>query len=69
MKQQNDDNYTIIEKIYLYVQDQYEAKHQYLIKKTWKNGLENLKDSNTFIEYSNNMLDVYKNIEENNPSS
>ena len=24
-------------------------------------------DSNTFIEYSNNMQDVYKNIEEYNP--
>ena len=61
MKQQNDDNYTIIEKIYLYVQDQYEAKHQYLIKKTWKNGLENLKDSNIFIEYLNNISDMVSN--------
>ena len=33
----------------------------------WKNGLENLKDSKAFIEYSNNMQDVYKNIEEYNP--
>ena len=33
-----------------------------------KNGLENLKDPNSFIDYSDIMLDVYKNITEYNPS-
>ena len=33
----------------------------------WKNGIKNLKDPKTFIEYSNNMQDLYKNIEEYNP--
>ena len=37
-----------------------EAKHQYVIKKSGKNGLQKLKDSKDFIEYSNKMLDIYK---------
>ena len=32
------------------------------------NGVKNLKDSKAFIEYSNNMQGVYKNIEEYKPS-
>ena len=31
-----------------------------------KNGFENLKNAKTLIEYSSNMQDVYKNIEECN---
>ena len=49
----------IIDKIYLYVKNPNDTKYQYLIKKRENNG---------FIEYSNNMHDVYKNIEEENPS-
>ena len=55
-----------VQKLYvqkLYVQDSYETKYLYLIKKREKNGLENLKDLKAFIEYSNNMQDVIKNIE------
>ena len=37
-------------------------------KKCKKNGLEDLKDFKTCIKYSNNMQDVYKNIEEYNPN-
>ena len=33
-----------------------------------KNGLANLKDLNNFFDYSNIMLDVYKNIKEYKPS-
>ena len=33
-----------------------------------KNGLENLKDFNTFTEYSNNIQDVYKSFEDFNPT-
>ena len=44
--------------------NQYFISCQYLIKKRGKTGLENLKDSKAFIEYSNNMQDVYKNIED-----
>ena len=66
MKQQDDDDYSIIDKFYLYVKGSYKAKYQYLNKKRENNGLINVK---AFIEYSNNMQDVfYKNVEEYNPS-
>ena len=56
-----------IDKIYLYAKDPYEAKYQYLINKNEKVGLDHLKDSKAFMEYSNDMQDVYKNIEDYNP--
>ena len=31
-------------------------------------GLKHFNDSNAFIEYSNNMVDIYKNIEDYNPN-
>ena len=68
IKKQDDDDYSIIDQIYLYVKDSYEAKFQYLVKKRWNIGLENLEDRNVFTEYSNKMNDAYKNIEEFNSS-
>ena len=56
-----------IDKIYLYANDPYEAKSQFLIKKHEKVGLDHFNDSKPFIEDSNNMHHVYKNIEEFNP--
>ena len=56
-----------IDKIYLYVKDRYEAKYQYLINKREKVGLKHYDDLKAFIEYSNDIQDVYKNIEEYNP--
>ena len=56
-----------IDKIYLYAKDPYEAKYQYLINKRENVGLDHFKDSSAFIEYSNGMQDVYKNIEDYNP--
>ena len=56
-----------IDKIYLYAKDPYEAKYQYLINKREKVGLDHFDDSKTFMEYSNDMQDVYKNIEDYNP--
>ena len=56
-----------IDKIYSYAKDPYEAKYQYLINKREKVGLYHFKDLNAFIEYSNDMQDVYKNIENYNP--
>ena len=56
-----------IDKIYLYAKDPYERKYQYLIKKREKVGLDHLNDPRAFIEYSNDMQDVYKNIEDYNP--
>ena len=56
-----------IDKIYLYAKDPYEAKHQYLINKREKVGLDDFKDRKAFMEYSNDAQDVYKNIEDYNP--
>ena len=52
-----------IHKIYLYAKDPYEAKYQYLINKREKVGLDHFKDPKAFMEYSNDMEDVHKNIE------
>ena len=52
-----------IDKIYLYAKDSYEDKYQLLIKK-WENiGLKQFNDPKAFIEYFNDMHDVYKNID------
>ena len=56
-----------IDKIYSYEKDPYEAKYQYLINKHEKVGLNHFNDPKAFMEYSNDMQDLYKNIEEYNP--
>ena len=56
-----------IDKIYLYAKDLYETKYQYLINKREKVGLDHFDDPEAFMEYSNDMQDVYKNIEDYNP--
>ena len=56
-----------IDKIYLYAKDPFEAKYQYLINKREKVGLDHFDDPQHFMEYSNDMQDVYKNIEDYNP--
>ena len=48
----------------MYSKDAYEAKYQLLINKRESTGLKYLNDSNAFIEYSNDVNDIYKNIEE-----
>ena len=54
-------NQSDIDKIYLYVKENpYEPKHQFLINKRESSGLKQ------FIGYSNDMQDVYKNVEEYN---
>ena len=60
------DNQPDIDKIYLYAKDPYEAKYQYLINIREKVGLKRFNDPKAFIEYSNDMSDVYKNIDEYN---
>ena len=59
------DNQPDIDKIYLYAKDPYEAKYQYLIKIREKVGLKCFNDPKAF-KYSNDICDVYKNIDENN---
>ena len=44
----------------------YEAQYQFLINKKEGTGLKHFNVSKAFIEYSNNMDDIYKNIEEYN---
>ena len=56
-----------IDKVYLYAKDPYEAKYQYLINRREKVGLDHFSDPKAFMEYSNDMEDVQKNIEEYNP--
>ena len=50
-----------IDKIYLYAKDPYEAKYQFLIKNYEDVGIKHFNDSKAFIEYSNNINDIYKN--------
>ena len=56
-----------IDKIYLYAKDPYEAKYQYLIKIREKVGIDHHSDPRAYTEYSNDMRDVYKNINYYNP--
>ena len=56
-----------IDKIYLYAKDPYDAKYQYLINKREKVGLDPFDDPKAFIEYSNDMQNVHRNIDDYNP--
>ena len=53
-----------IDKIHLQAKDPYKAKYQILTSKNENKGLKHFNDSKAFIEYSNDMQDVYKNIDE-----
>ena len=61
------ENQPDIDKIYLYAKDPYESKYQYLINKREGVGINHFNDPKAFIEYSNDMHDVYKNIDDYNP--
>ena len=61
INEQND-----IEKIYSYARDLSEPKYEYLIKKHVDGGIKHLNNPNAFIECSNTMDDVYKNINDYN---
>ena len=56
-----------IDKIYLYTKDSYEDKYQNLINKREHVGINHLNVSKAFIVYSNDMHDLYKNIDNYNP--
>ena len=51
----------------MYAKDPYKPKYQYLMKKHGDVGLKYCKDPEAFMEYSNDMNDVYKSTEEYNP--
>ena len=59
-------NQPYIDKIYLYAKDPYETKYQFLSNKNESTGSKHFNDPKAFTEYSNDMQDVYKNIEEYN---
>ena len=61
INEQND-----IDKIYLYARVLNEPKYEYLIEKREDVGLKHVNNSNTFIECSNTMDDVYENINDYN---
>ena len=61
------ENQPDIDKIYLYAKDPHEAKYQYLINKREGVGMDHFNDLKAFIEYSNDMHDVYKDIDKYNP--
>ena len=52
----------------MYPKDPYEAKYQYLINKREGVGINHFNNPKAFIEYSNDMCDIFKNIEEYNPN-
>ena len=54
--------------MYLYAKDPCKTKHQFLIKQREDAGTKFFNDSKAFIEYSNNMADIYRNIEDYNPN-
>ena len=50
----------------MYAKDPDEAKYQFLINKRESTGLKHFNDSKAFIQYSNDMQDIFKNNEEYN---
>ena len=61
------ENQPDIDKIYLHAKDPYEAKYQYLIKIREKVGIDHHSDHRAYIQYSNDIRDVCKNIYYYNP--
>ena len=55
-----------IDKIYFYAKDLYEPKYQPLINKRESTRLKHFNDPKAFMKYSNDMQNVYKNIDEYN---
>ena len=51
-----------IDKIYLYVKDPCKEKYQCLINQKESTGLKHFNDDKSFIEYSNDIDDIYKTL-------
>ena len=62
IKEQND-----IHKVYLYARELSKPRYEYLIKKREDAGIKHFVNPNAFIKCSNNMDDVYENINDYNP--
>ena len=50
----------------MYAKDLYETKYKFLINERESIALNHFDDPKAFIEYSNDIQDVYKNIKERN---
>ena len=61
------ENQPDINNIYSYAKDPYKSKYQYLIDKREGVGINHFNDRKALIEYSSDMRDVYKNIDDYNP--
>ena len=57
-----------IDKIYLHVNKPFESKYQLLINGREKLGIKKLKNPKAFIDYSQTIDDIYKNLEDYNPT-
>ena len=62
------DNDNLIDKSFLYPKDLREPKYESLIENRVDTGIKHLNNSNTFIECSNTMDDVYEDIDGYNPN-
>ena len=63
---QNLNETTPVDKIYLYTKDLTESKYEFLINNRKNAGIKHFNDSTAFIEYSNDMDDVFGNIDDYN---
>ena len=52
----------------MHAKDPYKAKYQHLVNKREGVGINHFKDAKAFIECSNDMRHVYKNIDDYNPN-
>ena len=57
-----------IDKTYLHAKHPYEAKYQFLTNERENTVVKHFNDSKAFIQYSNDMDDIYKSIEKYNPN-
>ena len=63
---QNLNETTPVDKIYLYAKDLSESKYEFLINNRKNAGIKHFSDLAAFIEYSNDMDDVFTNMEDCN---
>ena len=63
---QNLNETTPVDKIYLYAKDLSEPKYEFLINNRKNAGIKHFNDSTAFIEYSNDLEDVFTNIDDYN---
>ena len=57
---------TPVDKIYLYVKDLSEPKYEFLINNRKNAGIKHFNDPTAFTEYSNDMNDIFINIDDYN---